>query len=75
MSALLAQLRSRLLVVAAIALGLLLVVARLLKAGRDQERADQAERNQVTRRRMEDAEARGPRTADDVDRRLRDGTF
>ena len=72
---LLSQLWTRLLVVGAIGAGLLLVVGRLLGAGRAQERADQTERNQVIRRRMEDAEARGPRTADDVDRRLRDGTF
>ena len=28
-----------------------------------------------TQRRIEDADARGPRTADDVDKRLRDGSF
>jgi hypothetical protein len=61
--------------VGAIALALLAAVARLIADGRALERAAQAERNEATRRRMEDAEARGPRTADDVDRRLHDGTF
>jgi hypothetical protein len=53
----------------------LLGVLKLLGAGRAQEKAAQAQRNDETRRRMEDAEARGPRTADDVDQRLRDGQF
>lgn len=59
----------------AILVGALVLIGQLMGAGRAQERADQAARNQATRRRMEDAEARGPRTADDVDRRLRDGSF
>jgi len=29
----------------------------------------------ATQERMADAEAKGPRTADDVDKRLRDGSF
>ena len=38
-------------------------------------RVDQLERTNETQRRITDADAHGPRTPDDVDRRLRDGSF
>ena len=38
-------------------------------------RVDQLERTNETQRSITDADARGPRTPDDVDRRLRDGSF
>lgn len=53
----------------------LLVVFRLIGIGRKQERADQLQRNAKAQERITDADARGPRNADDVDRRLSDGTF
>lgn len=54
---------------------LLLAVLKLIGAGKKIEQAEQAKRNDTTRRRMEDADARGPRSADDVDKRLRSGEF
>ena len=38
-------------------------------------RVDQLERTNETQRSITDADAHGPRTPDDVDRRLRDGSF
>ena len=38
-------------------------------------RVDQLERTNETQRSITDADANGPRTPDDVDRRLRDGSF
>ena len=43
--------------------------------GRDAARADNLEKTIATQRSITDADARGPRTPDDVDRRLRDGSF
>lgn len=37
--------------------------------------ADDLKASVETQRRIEDADAHGPRTADDVDKRLRDGSF
>jgi hypothetical protein len=60
---------------AAIAALLLGVAWWLYDAGGDATRADQLEQTNQTQRRITDADARGPRTPDDVDLRLRDGTF
>jgi len=38
-------------------------------------RVEQLEKTNETQRKIDDADARGPRTPDDVDRRLRDGSF
>lgn len=54
---------------------LLLACLRLIGIGRKAERADQIQRNAETQERITNADARGPRTASDVDRRLSDGTF
>ena len=43
--------------------------------GKDVERADTLEKTIATQRSIIDADAHGPRTPDDVDRRLRDGSF
>lgn len=59
----------------AIVTGVLLAMARLKKAGKDEARAETAAATLATERRMRDANAAGPHTADDVDRRLRDGGF
>ena len=53
----------------------LLACLRLIGIGRKAERADQIQRNAETQERITNADARGPRTASDVDRRLSDGTF
>ena len=55
MSAFLSGIWSKLLVAGAIVLGLLLLVGKLMGAGRAQERADQAERNNQLRRQADDA--------------------
>lgn len=52
-----------------------LACLRLIGIGRKAERADQLQRNAETQERITNADARGPRTASDVDRRLSDGTF
>ena len=43
--------------------------------GKDAARADYLEKTIATQRSITDADAHGPRTSDDVDRRLRDGSF
>lgn len=64
------------LIVAFAAIGaVVIVLARAFGAGRAAEKAAQQERTIETQRRIQDADARGPRTADDVDKRLRDGSF
>lgn len=47
----------------------------LRQAGRDAERADQNARTIQRQETINDVDARGPRTPDAVDRRLRDGNF
>jgi Flp pilus assembly protein TadB len=54
---------------------LLLAIGKLKQAGRDAERADQNAETIKTQEKINDADARGPRTPDAVDRRLRDGKF
>ena len=44
-------------------------------AGGNAERVDQVGKTLATQRSITDADAHGPRTPDDVDRRLRDGSF
>jgi hypothetical protein len=44
-------------------------------AGGDAVRVDHLNRTLETQRRIDDADAHGPRTPDDVDQRLRDGKF
>jgi hypothetical protein len=44
-------------------------------AGGNAARADQLGKTIETQRSITDADAHGPRTPDDVDRRLRDGSF
>lgn len=61
-------------VVAAIG-AVVLVLARAFGAGKAAERAAQLEQTNETQRRIQDADAAGPRTPDDVDKRLSDGTF
>jgi len=60
---------------AAIVGGLLLVIGRLKKAGKDEARVEQEAATMAAQRRMQDAHDRGPHTGDDVDQRLRDGKF
>jgi hypothetical protein len=43
--------------------------------GKDAARTDTLEKTIATQRSIIDADAHGPRTPDDVDRRLRDGSF
>lgn len=43
--------------------------------GKHTARADNLEKTIATQRSITDADAHGPRTSDDVDRRLRDGSF
>jgi hypothetical protein len=43
--------------------------------GKDAGRTDNIEKTIATQRSINDADAHGPRTPDDVDRRLRDGNF
>ena len=43
--------------------------------GKRAERTGSLEKGIATQRRITDADAHGPRTPDDVDRRLRDGSF
>jgi hypothetical protein len=47
----------------------------LYDAGGDAACVNRLEQTNQTQRRITDADARGSRTPDDVDRRLRDGTF
>ena len=44
-------------------------------AGGNAERVDQVGKTLATQRSITDADAHGPRTPDDVDRRLRNGSF
>ena len=44
-------------------------------SGSSEVRVEQLEKTNETQRKIEDADAHGPRTPDDVDRRLRDGRF
>jgi len=44
-------------------------------AGESAIRVEQLERTNETQRKIDDADARGPRTPGDVDQRLRDGRF
>jgi hypothetical protein len=60
---------------AAIVGGILLAISRLKKAGKDEARAETAAATLATERRMRDANAAGPKSAGDVDQRLRDGGF
>lgn len=60
---------------AAIVAGILLAMSRLKKAGKDEARAETAAATLATERRMRDANAAGPKSASDVDDRLRDGRF
>lgn len=59
----------------AIVAGVLLAMAKLKKAGKDEARAETAAATLATERRMRDAQAAGPKSFDDVDDRLRDGRF
>ena len=59
----------------AIVAGVLLAMAKLKKAGKDEARAETAAATLATERRMRDANAAGPRSSSDVDDRLRDGRF
>jgi hypothetical protein len=43
--------------------------------GRSAARTESLEKGIATQRRITDADAHGPRTPDDVERRLRDGSF
>lgn len=43
--------------------------------GKEAAHADNLEKTIATQRSITDADAHGPRTPDDVDRRLRDGSF
>jgi len=43
--------------------------------GKGAARTDNLEKTIATQRSITDADAHGPRTSDDVDRRLRDGSF
>jgi hypothetical protein len=45
------------------------------REGKHAGHADNLEKTIATQRSITDADARGPRTPDDVDRRLRDGSF
>jgi hypothetical protein len=45
------------------------------REGKHAAHADNLENTIATQRSITDADARGPRTPDDVDRRLRDGSF
>jgi hypothetical protein len=45
------------------------------REGKDVARADHLENTLATQRSITDADAHGPRTPDDVDRRLHDGSF
>jgi archaellum component FlaG (FlaF/FlaG flagellin family) len=63
-------------VVAAVLAGAVVYLTGALRqAGRDAERADQNARTIQRQETINDADARGPRTPDAVDRRLRDGNF
>lgn len=64
-------------VAVAVAVAVLVVGAAwwLYDSGGDAERGRAAGRTIETQRSITDADARGPRTPDAVDRRLRDGTF
>ena len=72
---LLSGLWGKLLAGLAIVGGVLLVLARLKKAGRDEAKVEQAAATAKKRQEMQDANAAGPRTASDVDDRLREGKF
>lgn len=61
--------------VGAIVGGILLVLSRAKKAGKDEARAETAAATLATERRMRDANAAGPHNSADVDKRLSDGTF
>lgn len=61
--------------VGAVALALLGVYAAIRKGGKDAQRADDLAAAAAVKRRMDDANAAGPHSADDVDERLRKHTF
>jgi hypothetical protein len=64
------------LIVAVAAIGaVVLVLARAFGAGKAAERSEELQRTVEIQKRITDADAAGPRTADDVDKRLSDGTF
>ena len=45
------------------------------KAGQNEQQVETLTTTIEAKKRMDDANAAGPRTSDDVDRRLRDGSF
>lgn len=53
----------------------LLGCLRLIGIGKKAEQGAQLARNAKAQERITNADARGPRTPDDVDKRLSDGTF
>ena len=61
--------------VVAVLLGASAIYLEGRSAGGNASRVDQLERTNETQRSITDADAHGPRTPDDVDRRLRDGSF
>jgi hypothetical protein len=66
--------------IALLAVVALLVVVGVIyfqsrNAGGSAVRVEQLERTNETQRKIDDADARGPRTPGDVDQRLRDGRF
>jgi hypothetical protein len=60
--------------VAATAAAVLLLVL-VFREGKQAGKTEDLERTVKTQERINDADARGPRTPDDVDKRLRDGHF
>ncbi len=75
MSGLLSGIWQKVILAAALIGAVVLVLARVFGAGKAAQRFEQLQDTVETQRRIQDADAAGPRTADDVDRRLRDGTF
>jgi len=57
---------------AVVALG---TVVWVYEEGKDAGQVDDLKATTETQRRIDDADAHGPRTPDDVDKRLRDGRF
>ena len=66
---------AKLALVGAVALALLGVYAAIRKGGGDAQRAKDLAAGAAVKRRMDDAEARGPRTRDDVVDSLRKHDF
>ena len=60
---------------AAVLVGACAIYLEGRSAGGNAVRVDQLEKTNETQRSITDADAHGPRTPDDVDRRLRDGSF